>query len=122
MKRLLVVDDEKNLLLLYKSELQADGYAVDTADRGEDALRRLEEKEYDLVVLDIRMPGLDGIELLSRLFGRDNSIPVIVNSCYCRHQDWCSDWAADDYVLKSADLTELKSKIKKHLEECIYIV
>jgi DNA-binding response OmpR family regulator len=82
MKRLLVVDDEKNLLLLYKSELQADGYAVDTTDRGEDALRMLEEKNYDLVVLDVRMPGLDGIDLLSKLFGRDNSIPVIINSCY----------------------------------------
>ena len=120
MKKLLIVDDEKNLRMLYKTEFEVEGYHVDTAPDAQEALSMFEHERYDLVILDIKMPGMDGVEALGKFLGRDNKIPVIINSAYDSYKDNFMSWAADSYVIKSSDLSELKQKVKEALGESIY--
>lgn len=120
MKRLLVVDDEKHIRLLYKTEFEAEGYHVDIAADAQEALEKFEKERFDLVILDIRMPGMDGIEALGKFLGRDNKLPVIINSAYDSYKDNFMSWAADSYVVKSGDLTELKQKVKEALGESMF--
>ncbi len=120
MKRLLIVDDEKHLRLLYKTEFEAEGYRVDAAADAKEALGLFEREHYDLVILDIRMPGMDGIEALGKFLGRDNKLPVIINSAYDSYKDNFMSWSANSYVIKSSDLTELKQKVKEALGESMF--
>lgn len=120
MKRLLIVDDEKDLRLLYQTEFETEGYHVDTAADAMEALSKFERERYDLIILDIKMPGMDGVEALGKFLGRDNKIPVIINSAFDSYKDNFMSWAADSYVIKSSDLTELKQKVKESLGESIY--
>jgi DNA-binding response OmpR family regulator len=115
--RLLVVDDEINQGLLYEQELEDEGYEVDVANSGAEALELVKKNSYDLLVLDIGMPEMDGLETLARLLGIDNKIPVILNTAYPSYKDNFMSWAADAYVVKSMDLTELKEKIKESLSK-----
>jgi CheY-like chemotaxis protein len=117
MKTILVVDDEKNLIRLYEKELSKEGYKVVAATSGTEALDKVNEYVPDLVVLDIRMPGMDGIEVLGKILGKNNTLPVIINTAYSSYQNNYMSWAADAYVIKSSDLTELKTKIKEILEQ-----
>lgn len=109
---ILVVDDEPNIRLLYEKELQQEGYGVVLASDAREALRIMAQSRPDLVVLDIKMPGMDGIEALGRILSRDNAIPVVLNSAYSSYQESFLSWSADAYVIKSSDLTELKSRIR----------
>ena len=113
--RLLIVDDEVNQGLLYEQELEDEGYDVDVANSGKEALELIGENSYDLVILDIGMPEMNGLETLSRMLGIDNKIPVILNTAYPSYKDNFMSWAADAYVVKSMDLKELKEKIKESL-------
>ena len=115
--RLLVVDDEINQGLLYEQELEDEGYEVDVANSGAEALELVKKNSYDLLVLDIGMPEMDGLETLARLLGIDNKIPVILNTAYPSYKDNFMSWAADAYVVKSMDLTELKEKIRESLSK-----
>lgn len=115
MTKILIVDDESNIRLLYESELREEGYDVEVAANGREALERFALGHPDLVVLDIRMPGMDGIEALGRLLAEDRKVPVILNSAYASHKDNFLSWSADAYLVKSSDLTELKQTIKSLL-------
>lgn len=117
MKTILVVDDEKHICELYKSELEDEGYAVEVAYTGKDTLRAVETNPPDLIVLDIQMPGMDGIETLENLIGRDKGIPVILNTAYSHYREDFTTWGADAYVVKSSDTTDLKREIKRLLGE-----
>ncbi|MEW6377472.1 MAG: response regulator [Thermodesulfobacteriota bacterium] len=116
-KKILVVEDEKGLRLLYKEELEAEGYEVLTAKNGKEAIQQLEEGKPDLVVLDIVMPVMDGMEALGRIVGKDRKIPIILNTSYSGYKQNFMSWVADAYVTKSADLSELKNKIRELLEK-----
>ena len=113
--KILVVDDEVNQALLYEQELSDEGYDVDLAHSGEEAVEQLKKNRYDLVVLDIGMPEMDGLEVLERMLGIDKNLSVILNTAYPSYKDNFMSWAADAYVVKSSDLTELKGKIKESL-------
>jgi len=115
-KKLLVVEDEEGLRLLYEEELKAEGYQVLTARNGREAIERLEKERPDLVILDIVMPVMDGMETLGRILGKDRKIPIILNTSYSGYQQDFMSWAADAYITKSSDLSELKKKIKELLE------
>ncbi len=117
MKKILVVEDEDSLRLLYEEELKADGYEVLTARNGREAIQRLEETRPDLILLDIVMPVMDGMEALGRILRKDRRIPIILNSSYSAYREDFMSWAADAYVTKSSDLTELKTKIRELLEK-----
>ena len=116
MAKLLVVDDDKNLRLLYEQELAEDGHEVVLAGGGPEALDLLKTQRPDLIVLDISMPGMDGIEALGKILAKDKSMPVILNTAYSTYKDNFMTWSADAYVVKSGDLTELKAKIKEVLK------
>lgn len=116
-KKILVVDDEENQGLLYEQELADEGYDVDVAISGEQALEMVHGKTYDLVVLDIGMPTMDGLETLGKMLSMDNKLPVILNTAYPSYKDNFMSWAADAYVVKSSDLTELKEKIRESLSK-----
>ena len=113
--RLLIVDDEINQGLLYEQELADEGYEVDVANSGVVALEKVKMNAYDLVILDIGMPEMDGLETLGRLIGIDNKIPVILYTAYPSYKENFLSWAAEEYVVKSMDLEELKEKIKEIL-------
>jgi two-component system response regulator (stage 0 sporulation protein F) len=113
MKTILVVDDDDAIRTLLKDELFDEGYQVLTATNAREALKMVQEEALDLVILDIRMPGMDGLEALPRILGLKEGLPVILNTAYTQYQESFMSWAADAYVVKSSDLTELKVKIKE---------
>jgi CheY-like chemotaxis protein len=117
MKHILVVDDEINICELYRSELEDEGYRVTTACSGKEALASVEKEPPDLIVLDIQMPGMTGVEILERLLGRDKGIPIILNTAYSHYKDDYTTWGADAYVVKSSDTSELMREIKRLLGE-----
>ncbi len=114
-RTILVVDDEVNLCRLYEKELEEAGYRVVVANDGRKAVQLVEQEGIDLVVLDIRMEGQDGIETLRQLMQQRRDLPVILNTAYSSYQMDFNTWLADAYVIKSSDLTELKNKIQELL-------
>ncbi len=115
MKRILVVDDEESIRFLYKEELEEEGFIVEVAKDGFEALRQIIIFKPDLITLDIKMPGMNGIETLKRIREIERQIPIIMCSAYGEYKQDLSTWASDAYVVKCADLTELKSTIRRLL-------
>jgi two-component system, response regulator, stage 0 sporulation protein F len=113
--KILVVDDEENIRLLFKEELEEENYEVEVASNGYDALEKLKSSHFDLVVMDIKMPGLDGIQALNEIKKIDKDQPVILCSAYGEFKQDFSSWASDGYIVKSADTGELKQTIKNIL-------
>lgn len=114
-QKILVVDDEEPIRLLYQCELQEDGYIVELAANVKDAFGILEEDAIDLVIMDIKMPEMNGIDALQKIVGKKKDLPIIINSSYSHFQENYLTWIADGYVVKSPDLRELKGKIKNIL-------
>jgi DNA-binding response OmpR family regulator len=112
MNKILIVEDEDALCLLYKEELTDEGYDVITVRDAEAALDLLRRERFDLIVTDIRMPGRDGVELITEIVGLRKDIPIIINTAYQSYKDDFMTWAADAYVVKSSSLVELKARIK----------
>ncbi len=115
-KKILVVDDEESIHLLYKEELEEEGYSVQSAMNGEEALDLFEKIEPSLVILDINMPGMDGIEVLRKMKEQRPDIPVILSSAYPEYKQDLASWASDDYIVKSFNLDELKKSVKRHIK------
>ncbi len=115
-KKILVVDDEESIHLLYREELEDEGYQVISAMNGEDALKLFESENPDLVILDINMPGMDGIEVLRQMKQLKPDVPVILSSAYPEYKQDLASWASDDYIVKSFNLDELKASVKRHLQ------
>jgi CheY-like chemotaxis protein len=113
MKTVLIVDDDKNQLLLYEQEISLEGYTVITAMDGIEAIQKVKEHFPDLVVMDINMPNMNGIESMGKILSEHKKIPIIINTAYSSYQDNFMTWLADAYVIKSSDLSGLKSKIKE---------
>jgi CheY-like chemotaxis protein len=115
MKTVLVADDEVSIRKLYQRELKLEGYNVVFASNAQEAVQKAREDTPDLVIMDIRMPGMDGIEAMGRILEENNEIPVVINTAYSSYKDSFMSWCADAYVTKSSDLTELKETVKRIL-------
>jgi len=115
-KTILVVDDEEHIRLLYKEEFEEEGYNVILAGSGEDALTQLGKGSPDLVTLDIKMPGMDGITLARKIKDMRIDIPIIFISAYEDYKHDFGTWASDAYFVKSANLSELKTLISTILK------
>jgi len=115
MKKIMIVDDEENIRFLYKEELEEDGFMVELAQNGREALEKLPLFKPDLITLDIKMPVMDGIEALKHIRETERQTPIILCSAYGEYKQDITTWASDAYVVKCADLTELKSTIRRLL-------
>ncbi len=115
MKKILLVDDEESIQLLYYEEFSDDGYAVVSAMNGEEAIEKFKADIPDLVILDIQMPGMNGIEVLRQMKMINPNIPIILSSAYHEYKQDLGAWASDEYVVKSADIDELKKAVKKFI-------
>lgn len=114
-KRILVVDDEESIHFLYREELEEEGYDVHSAMSGEEGLKAFDSYLPDLVILDINMPGMDGIEVLRQMKQKRPDVPVILSSAYPEYKQDLASWASDDYIVKSFNIDELKSSVRRHL-------
>ena len=112
---ILVVDDEDHIRKLYEKELSEEGYQVRTTNSGEEALRMAQSLPLDLVILDIKMQGQNGLEILNDLKKISHNMPVILNSAYSTYKNDFQSWLADAYLVKSPNLHELKKKIRELL-------
>src|SRR5210317_1233063 len=99
MARIMVVDDDCRLCDLYSLEL-GEHHEVVTSNSAREALGSLAKHRPDVIVLDIRMPDMDGIEALGRILQKDRRVPIILNSAYSHYRGDFMTWAADDYVVK----------------------
>lgn len=114
--KILIVDDEKNILKLYQAELEDEGYTIVTANSGREALEIFEKEDPDLVTLDVLMPDIDGIQVLRQIKEKRPDLPVIMLTAYDYRDDF-SVWVSDAYIVKSSDLTNLKATIKQVIEK-----
>ena len=117
--KVLVVDDERNILDIIKFNLEVEGYEVITSRDGEEALRLVQELKPDLILCDIMMPELDGLEVCRRLKsdGRTNQIPVVMLSARTQAQDKVAsiEAGADDFITKPFDFSDLVARITINL-------
>src|SRR4051794_15855939 len=106
--RVLLVEDDRLLGEGTQAALKAEGYTVDWARDGESALHALSTEEFDMAVLDLGLPEVDGIEVLRRLRAQGNPLPVLVLTARDTTDDRIAglDSGADDYLVKPFDLAE----------------
>jgi DNA-binding response OmpR family regulator len=116
MAKILIVDDEEGIRILYAMELEDEGYEVITLPDGENLMEILDNEQPDCIVLDIKMREFNGLDLLQQIRKKYYDLPVILNSAYSSFKVDLKAVAADYYVVKSSDLTELKAKLKVALE------
>ncbi len=113
MPTVLVVDDDEHQRLLYQEELEFEGYEVILAASGQEAIDTIANQSVDCVVLDIAMPGMDGVETLGKILDINRQLPIILHTAYSSYKDDFMTWAAEAYVIKSSDLSSLKQYVKK---------
>lgn len=114
MFHILVVDDDKNIRMLYRAVLEAENYTVFTAEDGEEALRLLDQHHIDLVVLDVMMPKMDGYEFTRTLREGNSSLPVLMVSAKQLPADKKQGFlvGTDDYMTKPVDEEEMLLRIR----------
>jgi CheY-like chemotaxis protein len=117
MSSILVVEDDRNQRLLLQEELEEEGYRIDAVASAEEAIDRVMHQMPDCVVLDVCMPGMDGVELLGKLLSINNHLPVVIHTAFGQYRHNFMTWAADAYVIKHPSLTDLKDALRQVLEK-----
>ena len=115
MKKILLVDDEAGIQMLYREEFEDAGYEVISAITGEEGLEKFRSESPDLVILDIQMPGMNGIETLRQMKMDNPDLPVILSSAYNEYKQDLGAWASDAYIVKSSNIDDLKNAVAKLL-------
>lgn len=112
--RILLVEDEKTLSDMIAKGLRNTGYAVDTVYDGEDALFQYEVNEYDLIILDLNLPKVDGLDVLRKIRETDSEIKILILSARTKIGDRILglDEGANDYLIKPFDFGELAARIR----------
>ena len=115
-KKILLVDDEPLILKGLKYSLEQDGYVTDSAMDGEEALTKFFDGHYDLILLDVMLPGVDGIEVCQRVRERSN-VPIIMLTAKGEDMDKILglEYGADDYMTKPFNILEVKARIRSIL-------
>src|SRR6266702_3554881 len=116
--RILLIDDEQRVLRFVSRGLRAEGYAVDATDNGSDGLRMALGGTYDLIILDLLMPGLDGTVVLQRIVQRLPNQPVMILSCLSSTATKvrCFETGAGDYLAKPFSLDELLARVRREAD------
>lgn len=115
MVKVLLVEDDPLQRQLFLEELSEEGYEVVTATNGKEAIECIERETPSIVILDIRMPVMDGLDALGRMLACNNELPVVIHTAYGAYQDDFQSWSADAFVTKSSDLSQLKLTVRKVL-------
>jgi len=114
--KILIVDDEKDILELVSYNLKKEGFGISVSTDGEDALRRVKEETYDLIILDLMLPGIQGMELCRILKSADDtsSVPIIMLTAKSDELDKVLglEMGADDYITKPFSPRELLARVK----------
>lgn len=116
MKRILLIEDYPAQRLLYRQELETEGYEVLEACCCEKARAQVADGGIDLVILDILLPDGSCFELLEQIVLRRRDLPVIINTAYDTFRFDFKTWGAEAFVVKSSDLTELKNAVVRLLD------
>lgn len=115
--KILIIEDEQKISRVLQLELKFENYETEVADNGKDALKLIEEQDWDLVLLDIMIPELSGLEVLRRVRRNDEETPIILLTARDEIHDKVSglDLGANDYITKPFQIEELLARIRVHL-------
>jgi DNA-binding NtrC family response regulator len=118
-ERILIVDDEENVLVLFKRVLAKEGYQVECASSAYEALNRLENNSFNLVLTDLKMDGMDGIDLVRKSKAVNPTVPFIMITAYGTIQAamTAANEGVENFLVKPIDIAELKLAVKKALEK-----
>lgn len=117
-KKVLVVDDETDFLEVIKLRMEANGYTVVTATNGEDALKKVKSEKPDAVLLDILMPGIDGLEVLRRIRKSDENLPVYIITAFSTEERFkvANKFGASGFIVKTDDLSKQIESVNSALD------
>jgi DNA-binding NtrC family response regulator len=117
-EKILVVDDEQSMAQFLGIVLRKEGYQVTTVNNGRDALERVRAENFDVIITDIKMPGMDGIQLLQGIKKQDPSIPVVIMTAYASQQSAIAavNLGAFQYLIKNAKNDEIKLVVRNAIE------
>jgi len=114
-KRILVVDDDVDILRVFKSILEKEGYKVETVETGKDALKEISKAKFNLCIVDVKLPDMDGTELL-KILNDLKTIKIIV-TCFSTNEvgKKAADYGADDFLVKPVKSEELVATVREKL-------
>jgi DNA-binding response OmpR family regulator len=116
-KRILVVDDDRGILRTFKGILEKAGYVVDTVETGREALEKIEKQKFSLLLIDVKLPDMDGTEILRRMVNDSETVKIIVTGFSSQEVgEKAADYGADDFLVKPVKGEELLSAVKERLE------
>lgn len=117
-KKILLVDDEYEFLELLKTRLEANGYEITTASDGNDALKKFKSYKPDALLLDILMPGTDGLEVLRKIRTEDKNIPVFIITAFSNEERFklANQFNASGFIIKTSDLKAELANIKAAID------
>lgn len=114
---ILLVDDEDEIRFLFSTVLKEEGYNIFEASNSEECFKVLASEKIDLCVLDIKLKGESGVDILGRVVKEYKGVKTLMATAYAAYQDDFSTWSADGYWVKSQDTDSLKEEIKKILSK-----
>jgi two-component system, response regulator, stage 0 sporulation protein F len=115
-QRILIVDDEEDIHRIYRDEFEELGYYVESAFNGQQALEKVNIVPVDIIIMDIQMPGMNGIDTLRQIKLLKPDVPIILSSAYAEFKQDLGTWASDEYIVKSGNMDKLKETVARLLE------
>ena len=116
-KRILVVDDDTSILRVFKSILEKEGYTVETAETGKDALKKIKKVKFSVCLVDVKLPDMDGTELLLKIPNDPKTIKIIVTGFSTDEVGKkAADYGADDFLVKPVKTEELIVAVRQRLD------
>ena len=115
-KRILVVDDDLSILRVFKNILEKEGYIVEIAETGKDALEKIENEKFDVSLVDVRLPDMDGTDLLLNMPNDSRTIKIIITGFSTDEVGKkAADYGADDFLVKPVKAEELIATVRDRL-------
>jgi DNA-binding response OmpR family regulator len=115
-KRILVVDDDANILRGFKGILEKEGYVVEAAETGKDALEKIENEKFNVCLIDVRLPDMDGTEILRKMANDSETIKIIVTGFSSDEVGKkAADYGADEFLVKPVSAEELIATVRDRL-------
>jgi DNA-binding response OmpR family regulator len=120
-KRVLVVDDDVGILRVFKSILQKDGYTVDTAETGKAALEKIKKDKFNVYLIDVKLPDIEGTDLLLQIPHKPGAVKIIVTGFSTDDVGKrAADYGADDFLVKPVRAEELTATVRDRLDTIQY--